>query len=50
MSGAVPSGTGEGGKVPSKNGAKHDANVRKTGKTNLKAAAKHAKPGKGGKK
>ena len=48
MAGAVPSDTGERGKVPSKNGAKHDANVIKTGKKNLKAEAKHAK--KGGKK
>ena len=37
------------GKVPSKTGAKHDANVIKTGKTNLAHQAKHA-PKAGGKK
>jgi hypothetical protein len=48
MSGAVPSDTGADGKVPSKNGSKHDANVVKTGKTKLDAKAKHG--GKGEKK
>jgi hypothetical protein len=49
----APAGTG---KVPSKTGAKHDANAIKVsnrwGKTGVESVGKHAKPpkGKGGKK
>jgi hypothetical protein len=46
----APAGTG---KVPSKTGAKHDANAIKVsnrwGKTGVESVGKHAKPPKGGK-
>ena len=45
----APAGTG---KVPSKNGARHDANVIKVsnrwGRTGIESTGKHAKPPKGG--
>jgi hypothetical protein len=41
---------GDSGRVRSVRGRKHDANVEKTSKRNLKAKAKHARPAPKGKK